>query len=193
MSSMAILIDNPTSTLIEHPEDLRTEVANRDEMCCRDFFDDVWARGNDERVTDYLDDHFVWNSPPGYDNNRDGYAKMVRDVHHAFPDLYADVDEVVAGDGKVAARWIMEGHHQNEWMGIKPSGKAIRMEGLIMDHMKDGRIVKELSLSSDMQSFAQGGTTARNEPHGPGANPNASHSAEAEAPSMWDRFKRALS
>ncbi len=192
---MAILIDNPTSALIEHPEDLRTEAVNADEMLCRDFFDDVWARGNDDRVPDYLDDHFAWNAPPGYDDDRDGYARMVRDLHHAFPDLYADVEEVVAADGKVAAHWITRGHHQNEWMGIPATGNEVRMEGLVLDHVKDGRIVREFSLGNDMHMFSQLGVTDLSRFTGataaqPGKGLEAS---KDEAPGMWERFKRAMS
>ncbi len=197
---MAILVENPANAIIEHPEELRTEAPNRDEMLCRDFFDDVWARGNDDRITDYLDDHFHWNAPPGYDDDRAGYARMVRDMHTAFPDLYADVEEVIAADGKVAAHWMMQGHHQGSWMGIKPTGNLVRMEGIALDHVHKGRITREYSLGSDMQMFAQLGVTdispftaqgpaRRDAPEA--ARRDAPEAAQPEAPgaSFWQRLR----
>lgn len=186
---MALLIENPAKELIEHPEQLRTEMPNADEMLCRDFFDDIWARGNDDRLTEYLDDHFHWNAPPGYDDDIAGYARMVRDLHAAFPDLYADVEEVIAADGKVAAHWMMEGHHEGTWLGIEPTGKRVRMEGIALDHVMNGRIAREYSLGSDLHMFAQLGVTDIS----PFLAPESAGKDEAGEPSMWQRLKRAVS
>ena len=35
-----------------------------------------------------------------------------------------------------------EGTHMGEWMGIKPSGKRVRLRGLNFDRLSDGRIVE---------------------------------------------------
>ncbi len=189
---MAILVENPANALIEHPEDLRTEAPNRDEMLCRDFFDDVWARGNDDRIADYLDDHFHWNPPPGYEDDRAGYARMVRDLHTAFPDLYADVEEVVAADGKVAAHWMMQGHHEAPWMGIEPTHNLVRMEGIAIDHVHNGRIAREYSLSSDMQMFSQLGITDISPFTAPDtARSDSPRAARGDTPgaSFWQRLR----
>jgi predicted ester cyclase len=44
-------------------------------------------------------------------------------VHQAFPDLHAEVHDVIAEGELVAARVTYTGTHQGEFVGIPPTGK----------------------------------------------------------------------
>lgn len=50
------------------------------------------------------------------------------------------IDEVVAEDNTVAARWTARGIHRGEFQGIAPSGKAIEVSGITIHHVIDGKI-----------------------------------------------------
>lgn len=129
------------------------------ERVCRDFFDEAWARGNTERLGHLLTDDFVHNAPPGYTADRDGYIQMVRDFHHGIPDMSAELVDIVAQGDKVASRWIAEGHQNNELLGIPPTGKKIRVEGLTIAKVRDGRVSEEFTVQDMAAALLQLGVT----------------------------------
>ncbi len=148
--------------LIRHPERLVEEQAlqaKAAETLLLDCFDDLWARGNADAVGHYLSKDFTFVPPPGYEPTRAGYEKLVRDLHKAFPDLQGDIMDVVGRKDTVAAHWIMEGTHKGTWMGIPPTGKKIRMEGLALDRIRDGHIVNEYVVQDMMDFLGQLGVT----------------------------------
>ena len=48
---------------------------------------------------------------------------------------YTDGDTVIS-------EFIMEGTHLGEWLGMKPTGKKLRMTGVDIDKLIDGKIVE---------------------------------------------------
>lgn len=144
---------------IDHPEALQTETINSAERLCLDFFDDVWARGNTDRLSHYLAPDFSFNPPPGFPSDINGYAALVEAIHHGLPDLFADIEELVVQDDCVAAKWVVEGTHKNELMGIPATGNRIHMEGLALDWVKDGRICKAFETNNQLEMLAQMGVT----------------------------------
>jgi steroid delta-isomerase-like uncharacterized protein len=53
-------------------------------------------------------------------------------------------DQVAEGD-KVVTRWTATGTHKGELMGIPPSGKKVRVTGIAIDRLEDGKIVESWS------------------------------------------------
>lgn len=58
----------------------------------------------------------------------------------AFPDLHITVeDQLVQGD-RVAFRWRATGTHTGPLGDAPPTGKAIELDGLILDRVADGKV-----------------------------------------------------
>ncbi len=53
----------------------------------------------------------------------------------------------------------MEGTHEGTWMGIPPTGKKIRMDGLALDRIRDGHIVNEYVVQDMMDVLEQFGVS----------------------------------
>lgn len=71
-----------------------------------------------------------------------GFKQMMSGLLAAFPDLRITIeDQVVAGD-KVATRWVAEGTNSGSFGGVPPTGRRVRVNGLILDRVADGRIVE---------------------------------------------------
>ena len=64
----------------------------------------------------------------------------------AFPDVRLIIEEQVAEGDKVVTRWIAYGTHQGEMMGIAPTGNQVRVEGITISHIQEGKIVQEWEL-----------------------------------------------
>jgi steroid delta-isomerase-like uncharacterized protein len=71
-----------------------------------------------------------------------GFKQMVAGLLAAFPDLRFTIeDQFVAGD-KVAIRWIAEGTNTAPLGSVPATGRRVRVDGLILDRVADGRVVE---------------------------------------------------
>jgi steroid delta-isomerase-like uncharacterized protein len=73
-------------------------------------------------------------------------------VHQAFPDLHAEVHDVIAEGELVAARVTYTGTHQGEFVGIPATGKKTTISGVDFFRMQDGRQAEHWG-GPDMFSF----------------------------------------
>lgn len=71
-----------------------------------------------------------------------GFRQMVAGLLAAFPDLRFTIeDQIVAGD-KVATRWVAEGTNSAPFGNVPATGRRVRVDGLILDRVADGRVVE---------------------------------------------------
>jgi len=61
----------------------------------------------------------------------------------AFPDARYTVEDQLADGDKVFTRWSWTGTHKGELMGIALTGKPVRISGMVIDRIVDGKIVEE--------------------------------------------------
>jgi len=84
----------------------------------------------------------------GSETWRQGFELM----KHAFPDLKARVDDIVAADDKVALRLTLSATHQGEFQGIPATGRSIGYVSHEFYRVRDGLIAEEW-ICSDMASL----------------------------------------
>lgn len=89
--------------------------------------------------------------PLGRDAWREGFETMRR----AFPDLEAQIDDVVAADDKVALRLTLHGTHQAEFQGIPATGRTIRYVSHEFYRVRDGQFAEEWICSDTASLFRQ--------------------------------------
>jgi steroid delta-isomerase-like uncharacterized protein len=82
------------------------------------------------------------NGSPEPNLTVEGFKQMVAGLLAAFPDLRFTVeDQIVAGD-KVATRWIAEGTNSGAFGSVPPTGRRMRIGGLILDRVAAGQVVE---------------------------------------------------
>ena len=54
-----------------------------------------------------------------------GYLSVVHWMRQGFPDVQWKIQDMVAGDDKVAVYWLLTGTHEGEFLGIRPTGNKI--------------------------------------------------------------------
>jgi steroid delta-isomerase-like uncharacterized protein len=92
-------------------------------------------------------------------------------VQQAFPDLHAEVHDVIAEGELVAARVTYTGTHQGEFVGIPATGKKTTINGVDFFRMQDGRQAEHWG-GPDMFSFlVQAGVMPGPGTPGPGTPP----------------------
>ena len=93
----------------------------------------VWKPGS----TDYLYGLADLKVPQGL---REFFGSLFR----AVPDFELVVEEIVAYGDKAAVRWVATGTFDGDakFQGLKPTGASIKIEGLDLLTIKDGKVVE---------------------------------------------------
>lgn len=72
-----------------------------------------------------------------------GYLAIIAMMRGGFPDIQWEVEELIAEDDRVAARFTMRGNHQGTFYGVMPTGKPIQVMAINIYHFLNGQIVEE--------------------------------------------------
>ena len=104
--------------------------------------DEACEAGNAEIIDDFLAPDFVEHNPfPGVPPTRDGWKQAFMQFVNGAPGYHV-VEDLVAEDDKVVGRITAYGKHEGELFGIPRTGKEIRVTGIAMWRIRDGRIVE---------------------------------------------------
>jgi predicted ester cyclase len=60
---------------------------------------------------------------PGTDYGIEGSKQSVLMLRVVFPDIVYNIEDLIAEDDKVVARWTAQVTHKGEFMGIPPTNK----------------------------------------------------------------------
>ena len=73
----------------------------------------------------------------------EGYLAIIRMMRSGFPDIQWTLDDMVAEDDKVAARFTMRGTHQGKFFGVPPTGDKIEVRAMNFYRLSEGQFVEE--------------------------------------------------
>ena len=95
------------------------------------------------RYFDLHDDALITHGIPGnFTANKEGMKKYYSEVWHAFPDAIFDFEHIIVQGIEAACMFSMTGNHKAEFLGVPPSDKLIRVDGMIFFHFKDSKIIE---------------------------------------------------
>jgi steroid delta-isomerase-like uncharacterized protein len=105
------------------------------------FVDEVITNGNIEAAAHYVWEDVVEQVPlPGQGPGLDGLKDILCAMRSGFPDIVFSIQEQVAEHDKVASRFEWTGTHKGEFLGIPATGRHVRVWGVVIDRLEDGRI-----------------------------------------------------
>jgi predicted ester cyclase len=110
----------------------------------RKWFDEVWNKRNLAMVPELSQpDAIAWGlAPDGKSINFSSFLPFHKRFIDTFPDFHINVDDVIQEGDKTVVRLTATGTHTGNAMGVAPTGKRIRMTGMIMIRWKDGKIIE---------------------------------------------------
>jgi steroid delta-isomerase-like uncharacterized protein len=118
----------------------RVSTSNRDILLAA--WNSIDGGRHAEAVDEFFHDDFVRHAEEG-DYTREEYRSLLATLHVAFPDLRFTLSELVAENDLVAWRWVGVGTHQSMYMGVPPTHKRVKAEGLTISRFRDGRVAEE--------------------------------------------------
>jgi steroid delta-isomerase-like uncharacterized protein len=115
---------------------------NKD-IVLRKWYEEIWNNWNVSAADELFSSDYVLHvSGVPAPLNRDAAKQVVTMFGTAFPDLRHTVDEMVAEDNAVVARWSVLGTHRGDFQGIAATGRLVRLSGTTVHHMSEGKIVE---------------------------------------------------
>ena len=70
----------------------------------------------------------------------EGLKNTLRAMRAAFPDLVFSIKEQVTDGDKVASRFEWTGTHEGEFLGVPATRRSVRVWGIVIDRLEEGRI-----------------------------------------------------
>jgi steroid delta-isomerase-like uncharacterized protein len=110
----------------------------------RRFYDEVTNGRNVAVLDELLAPNFEGFTAEGSDHgqNREEFKHTITMVLNAFPDHHQDIHDWIAEHDKVVTRWTVQGTHQGEYGGMAPTGKQVKITGMDIFMVVDGKIVE---------------------------------------------------
>jgi len=122
----------------------------------RDFLDEVINQGRLERAESLVKSDFIELDPlPGQQQGRDGLKEIIGLIRSAFPDTNWVVDEMVAEGDKVVTRFHWTGTHQGPFLGIPATGKPVKVSGVVIDRLEEGKMADSRILMNELSLMQQ--------------------------------------
>jgi steroid delta-isomerase-like uncharacterized protein len=115
--------------------------AEDNKTLARRFLEEAYSQGRLELLDQLLaPDYADRDAPPGFPANRDGVRVLMRSFRTAFPDLRFEIDDELADGDRVAVRYTVTGTQQGPLMGLPPTGKSIRIRGISIYRIAEGKL-----------------------------------------------------
>lgn len=105
---------------------------------------DLLSAGDVDGFAEVLTDDFVEHEElPGGAPGKEGTKAFFAGFIAAFPDLRITPEDVLSSGDKVAARATATGTNQGSFMGMPPTGKAIRVQLIDIIRFDDDGLARE--------------------------------------------------
>ena len=82
-------------------------------------------------------------------------------MRNAIPDIRFTIEYTMESEDHAAARVTVTGTHTGRGLGIEPTGRAFKVTGMVMAHVRDGRFVEGWNHFDLLGLFGQLGVVVR--------------------------------
>jgi steroid delta-isomerase-like uncharacterized protein len=129
-------------------ESLRQVVRNLAET-----FNDTQTR--ESSYFDFYDDSLtIHGFPPNLPVNKEGLVEFIRLLWKAFPDIRIKFDDIIIEGNKVVCRYTLTGTHKGEFIGLRPTDKQFRVNGMTVFSFSNSKVIERWNLV-DMMSLME--------------------------------------
>lgn len=123
---------------------METKTLDANKKIARQSFEAIDKNDFDsyEKITDTKKFKFHF---PGFEKplNYEATVKLNKEYNAAFPDTKATIELQIAEGDYVLTKVTYNGTNKGEFQGIPASGKKIKVTGMALQHIVNGKIVEE--------------------------------------------------
>ncbi|HEX4170780.1 MAG TPA: ester cyclase [Bryobacteraceae bacterium] len=105
----------------------------------------LWNTGNSEIAKKLYSDEAQRTDPNQPESARGSQeiARYVAEVRTGYPDFQLEIKDKVSEANRLVTHWICTGTHKGEFQGIPATGKRIKISGLALARIENGKIAEE--------------------------------------------------
>jgi len=135
-------------------------MSETNETVLRRFIGEVINNGDFSVLDELVHPNYVYRSPDQELDGPEALKGILVAYRIAFPDLNVRIDDLVNGGDKVVISVTFTGTHEGDLMGISPTGKPVKINGMIRSRFQDGKIVEEWEILDMLAMFQQLGVVS---------------------------------
>jgi steroid delta-isomerase-like uncharacterized protein len=120
-------------------------------------WEELWNQANLALAEELFAPTFLLHDPssPVEIRGPEGYKQDVLRFRSVFPDLHITLEDLIAEGEKVVARWTASGTHTGPLRSFPPTGRRVRLTGIDIFHIEDGKIAEEWSNADGLGMLQQ--------------------------------------
>jgi predicted ester cyclase len=104
---------------------------------------------------DFYDESLVISGfPQNLPANKEGFKQFIYLLWKGFPDIKIKFEDIIVEGDKVACRYYLAGTHRGEFLGIQPTDKQFRVNGMTVFSFGNGKVIHRWNLV-DMMSLME--------------------------------------
>lgn len=117
----------------------------------------VWDADAPQGLVDqiFAPDVVDHNPQPGQGLGREGIRQVLELYHAAFPDLRVSNEDIIVSDDRAVLRWTATGTHEGDQLGVPASHRRVRMTGIDIIRLRDGRIAERWGEANGLEMMQQ--------------------------------------
>ena len=107
----------------------------------REFVEKVINQGQIDSAARFAWEDVVEQAPfPGQGPGLEGLKDVLRGFRAGFPDIHFAIEEQIVEGDKVLSRFEWTGTHRGEFLGVPATARPVKVWGMVIDRLVDGRI-----------------------------------------------------
>lgn len=128
----------------------------QNKVIVRDFIDETLNKGDIDAAEKFVAEDVVEQVPfPGQGPGIEGLKEVLGGIRTAFADLHWTVKEQIAEGDKVVSRFEWTGTHSGPFLGVEPTGRSVKVWGIVIDRLQQGKITDTRILMDALGLMAQ--------------------------------------
>ena len=88
--------------------------------------------------------------PEGMPQSGEDIEQLHAMIKEVFPDAHYETHSIFGDGGMVAQRWTFVATFKNEFLGLPPTGREVRCDGVSIFEVVDDKIVKHWAYSDEL-------------------------------------------
>ncbi|NOX81813.1 MAG: ester cyclase [Alphaproteobacteria bacterium] len=116
-------------------------MSNNSQALVERFYYEVWNQADEDVARAILTSDFQFRGSLGMEHNGpDGFITYMRSIHAALGDYQCIIEDIIAGDNRVAAKMCFRGIHRGPFLGVAATGAEVQWAGAAFFTMREGKI-----------------------------------------------------
>jgi len=108
----------------------------------RQWFELVWNEGRRETIAEMLSPDALIHDGDAHTKGPDGFYVFFDRMILTFSEMHVSVEDIFAEADRVCVRWLFTGKHTGAGLGIAPTDKRVRVTGISIIRVANGKLVE---------------------------------------------------